>query len=64
MRSRWDQMGIPNPGSKEALETGCQCPMLDNHHGRGIQMNNDLVFWIDEHCPMHMMITDVQTDLV
>ena len=25
----------PNPGSDEAIRQGCQCPILDNSHGRG-----------------------------
>ncbi len=25
----------PNPGSDEALEKGCTCPVLDNGHGKG-----------------------------
>jgi hypothetical protein len=25
----------PNPGSKEAVELSCCCPVWDNHYGRG-----------------------------
>ena len=26
---------IPNPGSPEAIDRGCRCPVLDNAHGVG-----------------------------
>jgi hypothetical protein len=25
----------PNPGTSEAIALGCECPVVDNHHGRG-----------------------------
>jgi hypothetical protein len=45
----------PNPGSPEAREAGCRCPILDNNHGRGAYRDPDGTpqFWIVEHCPMH-----------
>ena len=51
---------IPNPGSDEALDLGCLCPVLDNEHGnadkvgyyQGIPM-----FWITVDCPIH--VTDI-----
>lgn len=27
---------VPNPGSDEAIDRGCTCPILDNAHGAGI----------------------------
>jgi hypothetical protein len=39
----------PNPGSVEAGELGCTCPVLDNAHGRG--RNGE--FWIHAGCPLH-----------
>lgn len=41
-------ISVPNPGSDEALELGCTCPVLDNGHGRGAGP-----FWINEGCPVH-----------
>ena len=41
---------LPNPGSDEALDLGCTCPVLDNGHGRG---RGDGQFWIMEDCPLH-----------
>jgi len=43
-----------NPGSKEATDKGCTCPVLDNHHGRGVsQGGKEPLFWKNEHCPLH-----------
>ena len=42
----------PNPGSDEAVEQGCTCPVLDNAHGKGYLLQPG-VFWINEHCPIH-----------
>lgn len=46
----------PNPGSPEAVQLGCLCPMLDNGHGRGsgrTSTDGRPVFWINGDCPMH-----------
>lgn len=44
----------PNPGSKEAQEQGCECPVIDNHYGKGIPIKNEENnFWISENCPLH-----------
>ena len=42
----------PNPGSPEAIEIGCTCPILDNEHGRGSYWGAHL-FWINKSCPIH-----------
>jgi len=39
---------VPNPGSKEALELGCICAVLDNDYGRGKGP-----FWMTAGCPVH-----------
>jgi len=46
---------IPNPGSDEAIELGCFCPVLDNAHGRGAWYSGgeDAVFWTNPKCPLH-----------
>lgn len=47
-------MNKPNPGSKEAIELGCTCPVLDNCHGRGFcAKDGEPMFWISENCPIH-----------
>jgi hypothetical protein len=43
----------PNPGTKEAIDAGCTCPVLDNYHGRGIPMDGEIVFWYTEGCTIH-----------
>jgi len=42
-----------NPGSKEAQDAGCTCPVVDNHYGEGVPHNEGPVFWITEGCPLH-----------
>lgn len=47
------------PGSKEAIQNGCTCPVMDNHHGQGIPMRHpetgepSYAFWMDNTCPLH-----------
>ena len=42
----------PNPGSDEAVEMGCICPIMDNHYGKGYMGNPD-VFIYNSDCPVH-----------
>lgn len=42
----------PNPGSDEALDSGCQCAVMDNNHGRRAPYPPD-GWWITASCPMH-----------
>lgn len=41
-----------NPGSDEAQEQGCLCPVMDNGHGRGY-MGLPGIFVMREDCPLH-----------
>lgn len=41
-----------NPGSLEAEQRGCTCPILDNGHGNGY-MGQPGVFVYNGDCPMH-----------
>jgi hypothetical protein len=49
----------PKPGSKEAIEAGCKCPVIDNHHGEGIPMVHpdtqeiQRAYWMDADCIIH-----------
>lgn len=57
-------MGKPNPGSAEANEAGCTCPVLDNEHGRGcgfLDEDGNPTFWITELCPIHGLEEDDET---
>lgn len=47
-----------NPGSKEAVDQGCTCPVMDNHHGAGIPFREkdgttSVQFWINGECQLH-----------
>lgn len=46
---------IPNPGSDAAIKSGCTCPALDNHHGRGAwrDPSGKPMFWTVMDCPLH-----------
>lgn len=44
---------VPNPGSPEAREMSCICPVLDNHGGEGFIMNGERVWWRAGGCPVH-----------
>lgn len=50
---------LPAPGSVEAEEQGCTCPVLDNGYGRGIPGSNGRHFWITGGCPIHTPLTDL-----
>lgn len=43
----------PNPGSDEAIALGCECPVLDNAHGKGIILNGERYHWKNDDCPLH-----------
>jgi hypothetical protein len=46
----------PNPGSNEAIDAGCTCPVLDNGHGKGSgfrTIEGEPAFWIAIGCPLH-----------
>ena len=47
----------PNPGSDEAIEQGCTCPVMDNGHGRGAYGMAGQ-FWITDGCPLHDLRKD------
>lgn len=40
----------PYPGSDEAVERGCTCPVFDNHRGKGF---GDGMYYITPDCPVH-----------
>ena len=46
-------MNKPNPGSDEAIKQGCQCPVMDNHYGKGFEWKGKTQFWINGNCPLH-----------
>jgi hypothetical protein len=40
-----------NPGSPQAVQAGCNCPVTDNHHGEGY-LGKPGVFTINKSCPI------------
>jgi hypothetical protein len=51
-------MNKPNPGSDEAIEQGCKCPVMDNRNGRGFPISSNegellIAFWMSRECPIH-----------
>lgn len=44
----------PKPGSNDALEQGCTCPILGNMHGKGVKdKEGNIGYIVDIHCPLH-----------
>jgi len=44
----------PNPGSREALELGCICPVFDNCYGYGASVLDDRTYYyVTAGCPIH-----------
>lgn len=46
----WDNFDTPNPGSGQAVDRGCLCPVIDNGHGR---QPTPWGWWITVGCPLH-----------
>ena len=42
----------PSPGSDEAVDKGCTCPVMDNRKGKGAY-GDPPMFWINAECPLH-----------
>lgn len=50
--------GRPNPGSEEAREQGCVCPVLDNAHGR--RPEGWTWWYINMDCSLHASESTVE----
>lgn len=46
-----DERDKPNPGSPEARQLACTCPVMDNNHGIRKPWQGDWL--IDAKCPLH-----------
>jgi len=47
-------MSTPNPGSPQAQERGCTCPVMDNCRGLGRGRDGESNgWWINGDCPLH-----------
>ncbi len=43
----------PYPGTQEAIDAGCTCPVMDNSYGHGAYGDPKYGFYITEGCPIH-----------
>jgi hypothetical protein len=48
----------PNPGSREAVNKGCTCPVIDNGYGKGYMggakdKEGNTLFVYTVGCPLH-----------
>lgn len=56
----------PKPGSDAAIAAGCNCPVIDNHHGAGIPMRNpdtqeiQYAYWMTADCVLHGIKTGTE----
>lgn len=41
----------PTPGTTEAVEQGCTCPVMDNNHGQFKPWPGN--WWVTQGCPLH-----------
>jgi len=43
------------PGSKEAIDAGCKCPVIDNRNGKGYMTdeNGKPLYIFNEDCRIH-----------
>ena len=48
---------IPNPGTTEAIEMGCMCPVMDNNYGQGAY-GREGVYWYSADCPIHKWVDE------
>lgn len=51
----------PNPGTREAGEAGCTCPVMDNSYGKGY-MGQEGVFVYTMSCPIHTANLTIDKD--
>ena len=51
---------LPNPGGKEAIAQGCECPVRDNNHGAGVgtDTGGKPLFWYSSDCVVHAEVVN------
>ena len=56
-KHKWGSEDVytPPPGSDEAVEAGCTCPVMDNRRGAGVFTDREgaAQYWVNEDCPLH-----------
>ncbi len=51
-----DFQQLSPPGSNEAIDNGCTCPILSNNNGAGSRLTNndgEPMYWKSSDCPLH-----------
>jgi len=52
----------PPPGSPEAQSLGCNCPVFDNHYGRGYWGDGKKYGWVHRvDCLVHRKLESTET---
>lgn len=49
----------PNPGTQEAQDKNCICPVIDNHYGKG-RGDGNFIYSMD--CPLHTAEIEIKED--
>lgn len=54
---------VPHPGTQEAIDQLCSCPILDNAYGQGYMKLKDgtVLYVMSEDCPLHSTNAIVRT---
>lgn len=56
---KYDFPGGTSPGSPEAQDHKCTCPIAENNYGEGVDREGGHGFWGDKNCPYHFPPPDV-----
>jgi hypothetical protein len=54
------------PGSAQAVNDGCKCPILDNRRGKGCGYDEagNPVYWFNKDCPLHGRLEDIDKETI
>ena len=52
-------MEVPSPGSQEALDQDCICPVIDNYYGEGY-MGQPGIFVYNMECLVHVAEPEIE----
>lgn len=61
MTEKTEKNPIPNPGSDAAIAAGCECPVMDNNHGKGYYGQAG-VFIYSSDCKLHAKVYSAATE--
>lgn len=46
------------PGGVMMKRKGCTCPRLDNHFGKGVEVDGEMQWYVDPECPIHTVMPE------